>query len=259
MANTIGDSVTMLRRNLVRMMRYPVAAAAVIALPVVFLLLFVVVLGETLGAGLGAAAPSGAYIDYVVPGILLMAIAGGAQGTAISVAMDMNEGIIARFRTMAISRAAVLNGHVLGSVVQTMLGLVVVVGIAWLTGFRPDADFVEWVAVFGVMSGITLSITWLAVAMGVASKTVEGASNLPLPLVVLPLLGSGFVPTDSMPAGMRWFAEHQPFTPFIETVRGLLMGTPVGSSGLVSIIWCVAIALLGYAWALWLYNRRSVV
>ena len=149
----------------------------------------------------------------------------GATGTAISVAMDMTEGIIARFRTMAIFRPSVLTGHVLGSMTQTMLSLAVVTGVALLIGFRPSATPVEWVAAAGVLAMITFALTWLCVAFGLVAKTVEAASNLPQPLVFLPFLGSGFVPTDSMPTGLRWFAEYQPFTPFIDTVRGLLLGT----------------------------------
>ena len=145
----------------------------------VFLLLFVYVFGGTLGAGLGASrVAAGAYIDYVVPGILLMAAAAVAQGTAISVAMDMTEGIIARFRTMGIARASVLTGHVLGSTIQTMLGLVVVIGVA-LIGFRPNADLLEWFAAIGLLLLVTLAITWLSVGFGLVSKTVEAASNLP--------------------------------------------------------------------------------
>jgi ABC-2 type transport system permease protein len=228
-------------------------------MPIVFLLLFVYVFGGTLGNGLGG--PSGgraAYVEYVVPGILLMAVAGTAQGTAISVAMDMTEGIIARFRTMAIFRPSVLTGHVLGSMIETMLSLAVVVGVALLIGFRPDAGPVEWVAAAGVLALITLAVTWLSVALGMVTKTVEAASNLPMPLVFLPFLGSGFVPTESMPVGLRWFAEYQPFTPVIETLRGLLLGSAIGGSAAVAVAWSVGIALVGFLWARKLYNRDPV-
>jgi len=250
------DSATMLRRNLLHMVRYPTVTLLVIAIPVVILLLFVYAFGGTLGAGLGVESGGrGAYVDYVVPGIILLAVAGAAQGTAISVAMDMSEGIIARFRTMGISRASVLTGHVLGSTIQTILGLAVVFGVAVAIGFRPDAVPGEWIAAFGVLAMITLAFTWLSVALGLVSKNVEVASNLPMPLLLLPFLGSGFVPTDSMPAGLRWFAEYQPFTPFIETMRGLLLGTAIGNSALLTVAWCALIALFGYRWAMKLYNR----
>ena len=198
------------------------------------------------------------YVNYVVPGILLIAVALSAQGPAISVAMDMSEGIIARFKTMAIARVSVLTGHVLGNVISTMLGLVVLIGVALLIGFRPTAGPAEWIAVIGVLAMISFAITWFSVGCGLVAKSVESASNLPTPLILLPFLGSAFVPTDSMPPALGWFAEHQPFTPFIETVRGLLMGTPIGNSGLISIAWCVVITLVCYLWSKRLYNRGPV-
>lgn len=256
-AYTLTDSRTMLRRNLVHMLRYPVLTLLLIVTPVVLLLLFVYVFGGTLGAGLGTAGGAGGYIDYVVPGILIIAIASSAQGTAITVAMDMTEGIVARFRTMAISRAAVLTGHVLGNVIQTMIGLTVVLGASMAVGFRPTAGPREWLAVVGVLVLISFAITWLSVALGMVSKSVEAASNLPMFLLLLPFLGSGFVPTESMPGPLRWFAENQPFTPWTETLRGLLTGTPIGNNGWLTIAWCAVIALGGYLWALRLYNSRS--
>jgi ABC-2 type transport system permease protein len=227
-------------------------------MPVVFLLLFVSVFGGTLGAGLGA--PTGGraeYLTYVVPGILLMAGAAAAQGTAISVAMDMTEGIIARFRTMAIARASVLTGHVLGSMIQTMLSLLFVLAVAVAIGFRPTADVLAWAGVIGVLAMTAFALIWLSVALGLVSDSVETASNLPMPLTLLPLLSSGFVPTSSMPAGLRQFAEYQPFTPIIETLRGLLAGSPDGGDALAAIAWCAGIALLGYLWAKRLYTREQ--
>jgi ABC-2 type transport system permease protein len=257
--STIGfaltDSKTMLRRNLKHALRYPSVTFVVAAIPIVFLLMFVYVFGGTLGAGLGVSGSRGAYVEYVVPGILLMALAGSSQGTAISVSMDMTEGIIARFRTMGIARASVLTGHVLGSTIQTMLGLAAVIGVAFVVGFRPTASPIEWIAMAGVLLMATLAITWLAVALGLFPKSVEAASNLPMPLILLPFLSSGFVPTGSMPAGLAWFAEHQPFTPIIETLRGLLLGTAIGDSALLAVAWCVGIMLISYRWALKLYNR----
>jgi ABC-2 type transport system permease protein len=252
----VTDSTTMLRRQLRHMLRYLSMTLMLVGMPIVFLLLFVYVLGGTLGAGLGGASGGRAqYVQYVTPGILLMAVAATAQGTAISVAMDMTGGIIARFRTMAIFRPSVLTGHVLGNMIQTMLSLAVVIGVALLIGFRSSAGPVEWVAAVGVLALITLALTWLSVALGMVTKTVEAASNLPMPLVFLPFLGSGFVPTDSMPVGLRWFADYQPFTPVIETLRGLLLGTAIGNSAIVAIAWCAAITLVGYLWAKKLYNR----
>ena len=258
-AYALSDSATMLRRNLKRMLRYPSMTVQLVGMPVVFLLLFVYVLGGTLGAGLGGVSGGRAeYVNYVVPGILLMALAGTATGTAISVAMDMTEGIIARFRTMAIFRPSVLTGHVVGSMIQAMLSLAVVIGVALLVGFRPSATPVEWRAAAGALASIALALTWLTVAMGLVSKTVESASNLPMPLVLLPFFGSGFVPTESMPAGLRLFAEYQPFTPIMETLRGLLTGTPIGNSAVLAIAWCAVISLVGYLWAVRLFNRDPV-
>ncbi len=255
----LADSATMLRRNLRRMRRYPSLTVFIAGIPVVLLLLFVYVFGGTLGAGLGPIAGGRtAYIAYVVPGILLITVAGAAQGTSISVAMDMTEGIIARFRTMDIARVSVLTGHVVGSVIQTMLAIVIVMAVALLIGFRSTTGPVEWVAAVGLLALAALAISWLSVALGMVAGSVETASNLPMFLVLLPFLSSGFVPTESMPAGLSWFAEHQPFTPLIETVRGLLVGTPIGSSGVVAVAWCVAISVLGYIWARRLYDREPV-
>ena len=254
--HVLSDSATMLRRNLRHMQRYPSMTLMNAGLPVVLLLLFVYVFGGTLGAGLGGVSGGRqAYIAYVVPGILLMTVAVGATGTAISIAMDMTEGIVARFRTMAISRASILTGHVVGSTIQTILALAVVMVVALLIGFRPTTGPLAWVAAAGVLALTTLAISWLSVALGMSTRSVETASNLPMFLVLLLFLGSGFVPTQTMPDGLRWFAENQPFTPIIETLRGLLLGTAMGNSGLIAVAWCLAISLIGFLWARRLYER----
>jgi ABC-2 type transport system permease protein len=247
----LTDSATMLRRNVRHMRRYPMIFF-IVGIPIVLMLLFVYVFGGTLGAGLGGVTGGRAeYVAYVTPGILLITVAGAAQGTAIAVAMDMKEGILARFRTMPISRASFLSGHVLANVAQTMLGVAIVVAVAVAIGFRATTGPVEWVLV-----GLTaLALTWVSVALGLVSKSVETASNLPMPLFLLPFFGSGFVPTDSMPDPLRWFADNQPFTPIMETVRRLLLGGEIGSTGPIAVAWCVAIALFGYLWARRLYDR----
>lgn len=220
------------------------------------MLLFVFVFGGTLGAGLGGLAGGRAeYVAYVIPGLLLFTVAGGAQGTTIAVAMDMKEGIVDRFRTMPISRASVLTGHVLANVIQTMIAIVIVVGVAVVIGFRATTGPVEWMAATGLLTLAALAITWISVALALLSKSVETASNLPMPLMLLPFFGSGFVPTASMPDPLRWFADNQPFTPIIETVRRLLLGGDVGNGGLIAVAWCVAITLAGYLWARKLYER----
>jgi ABC-2 type transport system permease protein len=255
-AYVLGDTSTLLRRNLRHMRRYPSLTFFVAGIPVVFLLLFVYVFGGTLGAGLGnVSGGREQYIAYVVPGILLITVAGGATGTAIAVAMDTTEGIVARFRTMSISRVAFLTAHVLGNVILTMLALGIVTVVAVLVGFRPNTGPIEWIAAVGLLALTAFAVTWLAVALGLVTKSVETASNLPMPLTLLPLFGSGFVPTDSMPEPLRSFADNQPFTPIIETVRWLLLGGEIGSTGLIAVAWCVAIALFGFLWARKLYER----
>jgi ABC-2 type transport system permease protein len=252
-----ADSATMLRRNLRHMQRYPSLTLLTAGLPIVFLLIFVYVFGGTLGAGLGhgPAVGRGAYIAYVVPGVLVFTIASAAQSTAISVAMDMTAGIIARFRTMAIARASVLTGHVIGSMIQSALSLILVLGVALLIGFRPHAGPLAWLAATGLLAATAFAFTWLTVALGLAARTVEGASNTPMFLILLPFLGSGFVPTGSMPAGLRWFAEDQPFTPITEAVRGLLTGGPVAAHAAAAGAWCAGITLLSYLWARSRYRR----
>ena len=254
----LTDSSTMLRRQGRHMIRYPSLTVMLIGMPILFLLLFVYVFGGTMGAGLGGAGGRGDYLAYVVPGILMMTVAGGAQGTAIGVAMDMTEGVIGRFRTMAIFRPSILVGHVVGSLIQTMLSSVFVLGVAVLIGFRPSATPLGWIAAFGVLAMTTFAVTWLCVALGLVTDSVETASNTPMFLMILPFLGSGFVPLDSLPSGVRWFAEYQPFTPMMETLRGLLMGTPIGDSGILAVAWCVAISVLGFLWSRKLYERNPV-
>ncbi|MFD0683883.1 ABC transporter permease [Actinomadura fibrosa] len=247
------DSSTMVRRQLKRLIRYPSMTIQLVVTPVILLLLFVYVLGGTLGGGLGGG--RGTYVNYVLPGILLMAAATAATGTAVMVATDMTEGVIARFRTMRIWRPAVLTGHVVGSVVQQLLGMAVLVGIALAIGFRPDATPVEWLAALGLLTLFIVAITWLSVALGLNASSPEAASNAPMPLILLPFLGSGFVPTDSMPTALRWFAEYQPFTPIMETLRGLLLGSPIGHDGAIATAWCAGIAAASYLWAKHTFNK----
>ncbi|MFJ6601761.1 ABC transporter permease [Streptomyces lydicus] len=250
------DSATMLRRNLKHALRYPSMTFSVVAMPVVILLLFNYVYGGALGSGIGGSSKGGgAYIDYVAPGIILMAATSGALATAVGVCVDMTEGIVNRFRTMSISRAAFLTGHVVGSVIQTMVAIALVIGVALAMGFRPSATPVEWIAALGVLVLVTLALTWLAAGIGLVAKNPESASNLPMPLTFLPFLGSAIVPPESMPSGLRWFAEYQPFTPVIETLRGLLMGTGIGNSAYLAIAWCLVLTLVGYAWARRTFNR----
>jgi ABC-2 type transport system permease protein len=253
----VHDSATMLRRNLRHVIRYPSMTLMLIVMPAIFLLLFVYVFGGTLGAGLGGGGRS-AYANFLTPGVMVLTVAGAAIATSVSAATDMTEGIIARFRTMAISRASVLTGHVLASVIQMVLATAAVTGIALATGFRPVAGPLQWAAALGLVALFALGISWLSVALGLVARTPESASNTPMPLMVLPFLGSGFVPVASMPAGLRWFAEYQPFTPVIDTLRGLLLGGAIGHDGVIAVGWGAAIGLAGYLWARRLYNRDPV-
>ncbi|GGN31742.1 ABC-2 type transport system permease protein [Actinoplanes campanulatus] len=250
------DGLIMLRRQFRHMARDLSTTLLLLAVPIIFLLLFVYVLGGTLGDGLGGQGGRQAYVNYVVPGILLITVASAVQGTSIAVAIDMTSGIMDRFRTMAIARTSVLTGHVLGSVLQILCQLLIILAVAVLVGFRPDATVTEWLATAALLTATAFALVWLAVGMGLSAKSVNGASNLPMPLTLLPLFGSGFVPTESMPAGLSWFAEHQPFTPIMETLRGLLLGTPIGNSGAVAAGWCGAIAVAGYVWARRNYGRE---
>ncbi|OMI39011.1 ABC transporter permease [Streptomyces sparsogenes] len=257
--HTFSDSMTMLRRNLKHALRYPAMTITVAAMPVVMLLLFVYVFGGALGTGVGPMGGSGGdadYIDYAAPGIILMAATSGSLAMAVSISVDMTEGIINRFRTMAISRASVLVGHVVGSVLQTLVAITLVTGLALVMGFRPNATVVEWLAVLGLLTLVTVALTWLSAAMGLACRSPETASNAPMPLQFLPFLGSAIVPTDSMPTGLRWFAEYQPYTPIIETLRGLLMGTEIGNSGIIAVAWCVGLTVVGFLWARALFRRE---
>ncbi len=270
-AHALADTVTMLRRSLRRMRRYPSLTLFIAGIPVVLMLLFVYVFGGTLGAGIGGVAAAGsaggaaasvldrdAYLAYVVPGILLIGVAGAGQGTAISVAMDMTTGIIARFRTMAIARSSVLAGHILGSVVQTLLATAIVVLVALAIGFRPSTGPADWLGAMGLLMLAAIAVSALCVALGLAANSVETASNSPMFLTLLPFLGSGFVPASSMPGPLRWFAENQPFTPLNEALRSLLLGTPMGNSAVLAIAWCIGLAVLGLVWARRLYERLPV-
>jgi ABC-2 type transport system permease protein len=261
LAYTVSDSTTMLRRNLRRLQRYPSMTVLLVGMPILFLLLFVYVFGGQLSHGLGNANVAGhtgraGYLNYVTPGILLITVAAAVQGTAIVVAMDMTGGIIDRFRTMAIARSAVLTGHVLAALIQVLLSVGIVLGVAVALGFRPTAGPLDWLAAIGVVTLFALALIWLATALGLAAKSVETASNTPMFLTFLPFLGSGFVLVATLPAGLEQFARYQPFTPATETLRGLLTGTPIGTNALITVAWSVGIALASYLWARHLYTHR---
>ena len=256
MSLALRDSTTMLRRDLRHCVRFPMMTMSGILVPVIFLLLFAGVFGRALHAGIGAQAPgAGSYIDYLTPGILVMTAGFAAETTALKVCTDFRLGIIDRFRTMAIARTAVLTGQVAGSLIRTMISSVLVVAVAVALGFRTGVSPAAWIASAGVFAMLAFALTWLAVAFGLMAKTPAGANGLSLLVAILPFVSSAFVPTAAMPAGVRWFAQNEPFTPVISTLRGLLNGGPIGHNAILAVAWCAGIALAGYLWARALYNR----
>ncbi|MEV4343613.1 ABC transporter permease [Actinoplanes sp. NPDC049596] len=257
MSSLALDSTTMLRRNLLHARRYPSLTLNLLLTPIMLLLLFVFILGDALSAGITHGEPDRSrYLAYLVPGLLLMTIGSTVIGTAVSVSNDMSEGIIARFRTMAIHRGSVLVGHVIGSVLQSVMSVILVGAVAVAIGFRStDATLLEWLAAFGLLVLFALALTWIAVGMGLVSPNAEAASNNAMPLILLPLLSSAFVPVESMPGWFQPIAEYQPFTPAIETLRGLLLGTGIGHNGWLAVAWCAGLAILGYFWSTSRFNR----
>ncbi|MBQ1113443.1 ABC transporter permease [Streptomyces sp. C3-3] len=247
----VRDSNTMLRRNLLHARRYPSLTLNLLLTPVMLLLLFVYIFGDVMSAGIGGGGGGrSAYIAYIVPGILLLTVGSTVVGTAVSVSTDMTEGVIARFRTMAIHRGSVIIGHVVGSVLQSVLSVVLVGAVAVAIGFRStDATLVEWLAAFGLLVLFSAALTWVAVGMGLISPNAEAASNNALPMVLLPMLSSAFIPVETMPGWFRPIAEYQPFTPAIETLRGLLLGTEIGHNGWLAVGWSIGLVLFGYFWA----------
>ncbi|MFF0198567.1 ABC transporter permease [Streptomyces anulatus] len=247
----VRDSNTMLRRNLLHARRYPSLTLNLLLTPVMLLLLFVYIFGDVMSAGIGGGGGGrSAYIAYIVPGILLLTVGSTVVGTAVSVSTDMSEGVIARFRTMAIHRSSVIIGHVVGSVLQSVLSVVLVGAVAVAIGFRStDATLVEWLAAFGLLVLFSAALTWVAVGMGLISPNAEAASNNALPMVLLPMLSSAFIPVETMPGWFRPIAEYQPFTPAIETLRGLLLGSEIGHNGWLAVGWSIGLVLLGYFWA----------
>ena len=253
MAFVVRDSATMTRRSLRHVLRYPVTLVVSVAVPVLLLLLFVGVFGA-LKASLGPG-PHASYIDYVLPGIIVMTAGYGSSVTAQAVNRDSTEGIIARFRTMAISPTSMLNGYVLSALARTLVSAALVVAAAIGLGFRPTAGAGRWLAAAGVTILLVLALTWLAVSFGLAAKTAEGLTGFILIVQLLPFVSSAFVPPDQMSGSVRWFAANQPFSSVIDTLRGLLTGTPSGGTVLTAVAWCVGLSLAGSLWARALSRR----
>jgi ABC-2 type transport system permease protein len=253
----VSDTLTMFRRSLLHNVRNPTGPILAIVGGMVILLVFVYVFGGTLGAGLIRGGTRSDYLAYITPAIMIMGAVGIMQMISVWVAMDMSEGIVARFRTMAIARSSVLAGHMYSGVVLVIVSTAPLLGFAVLLGYRPHADGMQWLALAGLVVLIGIALSWLAVAFGLASRRVENASTLPLIVLILPMVSSGFVPVESFPAWLQGFAQHQPFTPIINTIRGLLAGTQKASNAAWAIGWLLAIAAVGYVWSMWLYRRRT--
>jgi ABC-2 type transport system permease protein len=244
------DSTIMLRRNFTHTLRNPTAVFNAILFPIVIMLMFVYVLGGAFDVGVD-------YIDYATPGMIVLAISYGLSVTATAVNSDMTKGIINRFKVMDISRGAVLTGHVIASMLRSLVAIAAIIGVALLIGFRPSASFLDWLGVIGLLVLVCFAASWLTVALGLFAKTAESAGLATVPLIMLPFLSSAVVPADTMGPGIRQFAEYQPFTPIIETLRGLLTGQPSAGDAIVALAWCVGIALVGYLWALATFRRRA--
>lgn len=255
----VSDTFTMSQRVLTHMLRNPMATIlSTLVTPVLLLVLMYNMVGGAVQQT-GTLSAGTSYIDYLTPGLILITVMYGMSMTTVRVNMDMTQGIIARFRTMSIARVSVLNGHVLGSSLGMMFGVIVIVGLAFLTGFRPvTTDPLALLAAFGLVVLFIIAITWLGVAIGVASKSAEAAQSALFIPLILPFLSTALVPTSSMTPVLAVIAENQPFSPIIDTLRALLMDTPVGTRGLVALGWCVAMILVGYLWARFAYNRSSV-
>jgi ABC-type multidrug transport system, permease component len=247
----ISDVQTQVNRVLKHTTRNPSTLIMTILLPLIVLLLF------NYGFG-GALDTHGVkYINYVVPGIILMGAGYSASATATAVNSDMSEGIIDRFRTMAINRSSVLSGHVIGSTLRTFTGIALVVVIALPIGFRPTSNPVRWLAVIGIILLMLYAVAWLSAGIGLFAPNASGAASMASLLSLLPFLSGAFVPTNTMPGWLQTFTANQPMTHIEDALRGLLMETPVGNHGWISIVWLVGIALVGYLWSRSLFNRKT--
>lgn len=253
-AHALSDTVTLTRRSLTHIVRSPDTIITTALMPIAFLLLFVFVFGGAIDIGQGTG--EGSYVSYLLPGILLITVASGIAYTAYRLFLDLQGGIFERFQSMPIARSATLWAHVLTSVVANLVSVVIVIGVALLLGFRSGAGVLEWLAVAGIVTLFTLALTWLAVVAGLTAKSVDGASAFSYPLIFLPFLSSAFVPTQSMPGPVRWFAENQPVTSIVNTIRALLSGQPVGGEIWIALAWCVGILLVAMVAATIVYRRK---
>jgi len=251
--NVIGDTAVLLGRSLRHILRSPDTIITTAIMPIAFMLLFVFVLGGAIDTGQGAG--QGSYVSYLLPGILLITVATGISYTAYRLFLDLKGGIVERFQSMPIARSSVLWAHVLTSVVANLVSLVLVTGVALIMGFRSGAGILAWLAVAGILLLFLLALTWIAVIPGLTAKSVDGASAFSYPLIFLPFISSAFVPTASMPGPVRWFAEHQPVTSIVNSIRALLAEQPVGADLAIALAWCIGILVVAYVASTLIYRR----
>lgn len=245
-----SHAMVMLRRDFTHLTRNPTSVFNAVLMPIVLMLMFVYMLGDAFSVGVD-------YVDYATPGLMLMAVCYGLGGTATAVNADMTKGIINRFKVMDVSRGAVLTGHVVTSVLTNLIAIAALVGVALLLGFDASGSALDWLGVVGVVLLLATAAGWFTVALGLAAKSPETAGMAAVPLVMLPFFSSAIVPADKMGPGLREFAEYQPFTPIIETLRGLLAGAPSAGDVVPAIAWCVGIAVVGYVWARSTFSKRA--
>ncbi|KQY29033.1 ABC transporter permease [Nocardia sp. Root136] len=250
LSDALFDSSVMLRRNFTHITRSPITVFNAALMPVMMMLIFVYVFGDAFDVGED-------YIDYAVPGMLMLAISYGLSGTAVSVSSDMTKGVINRFKVMDVSRGAVLTGHVAASMLTNVVAIASVLGIGFVLGFHSPATAVQWLGALGVLLATAFAAAWLTVALGMAAKTPEAAGMSVVPLIMLPFVSSAIVPADKMGPGVRQFAEYQPFTPIIESVRGFLAGNPAGGTTAAALAWCAGFAVVGYLWSRATFTKRA--
>jgi len=247
--HALDETRVLTKRSLRHVLRSPDTIITTAVTPIAMLLLFVYVFGGAIHVG-------GSYVDYLLPGILLITVASGIAYTAFRLFTDVSSGVFDRFQSMPIARSAVLWGHVLTSVVANLVSLALVVLVALLMGFRSGAGVLAWLAVAGILVLFTLALTWLAVIPGLTATSVDGVSGFSYPLIFLPFISSAFVPTEDMPGPVRWFAEHQPVTPIVDTIRALFAGRAVAGQGWVAVGWCVGLLVVAYVLGVRTFRRK---
>ena len=243
-------ALTLAGRSVRHSLRSIDAMVTAVVLPLMLLLLFVYVFG-------GAITTPGDYLDYVVPGIILLCAGYGSATTSLSVNQDMTTGVIDRFRSLPIASSGVLTGHVVASVLRNLLSTVLVLAVALLIGFHPHASALDWLGVAGILLAFMTAISWIAACFGLLAKSPEGAGAFSFVIMFLPYVSSAFVPTDTMPAALEWIGDRQPVTPIVETLRGLMLGTPIGNHALTALIWCAGLTAIGIAGAGLMFRRAS--